>query len=87
MSKIQELRTLNNKVQRLTNEENVDWDLKYDMIFSENISRKVFSLLKELGSPLDYYDPDTSEEEDVKAFSDALKEKMEELEKINYMFE
>lgn len=87
MSKIQELRTLNSKVQRLTNEENVDWDLKYDMIFSENISRKVFSLLKELGSPLDYYDPDTSEEEDVKAFSDALKEKMEELEKINYMFE
>jgi hypothetical protein len=43
------------------------WDEKYDMIFSEEISRK-FSL--------NYYDPDTSYEEDVMAFMRALDEHM-----------
>lgn len=49
---------------------NLPWDTKYDLIFSENISRKIFSLVR-----LDYYDPDTTYEEDVKAFISALKEK------------
>jgi hypothetical protein len=41
----------------------LEWDQKYDMIFSEEISKKF---------RLDYYDPDTSYEEDVRAFMDAL---------------
>lgn len=45
----------------------LDWEEKYDMIFSEEISRR-FSL--------DYYDPDTSYEEDVIAFMNALGEYM-----------
>lgn len=45
----------------------LEWEEKYDMIFSEEISRK-FSL--------DYYDPDTSYEEDVMAFMNALDEYM-----------
>lgn len=45
----------------------LEWQEKYDMIFSEEISRK-FSL--------NYYDPDTSYEEDVMAFMDALDEYM-----------
>lgn len=45
----------------------LQWDEKYDMIFSEDISRK-FSL--------DYYDPDTSYKEDVMAFMNALDEYM-----------
>ena len=43
------------------------WEDKYDMIFSEEISRK-FSL--------DYYDPDTSYQEDVMAFMGALDDYM-----------
>lgn len=45
----------------------LDWNEKYNMIFSEDISHK-FSL--------DYYDPDTSYKEDVMAFMDALDEYM-----------
>lgn len=82
-----ELVKINNKVQRLVNEEDVDWELKYDSIFSPNVSRKVFALMKELNVSFDYYDPDTSYEEDVKAFSDALDSKVKELSKISYMFE
>lgn len=45
----------------------LSWEDKYDMIFSEEISRK-FSL--------DYYDPDTSYQEDVMAFMGALDDHM-----------
>lgn len=82
-----ELVKINTKVQRLINEEDVDWELKYDTIFSPNISKRVFALMKELNISFDYYDPDTSYEEDVRAFSDALYSKVEELSKISYMFE
>lgn len=37
------------------------WDEKYDLIFSDNISKKVYHLF-------DWYDPDTTYEEDVTAF-------------------
>jgi hypothetical protein len=45
---------------------------KYDLIFSKNVSRQVFSLCREMGNSLDYYDPDTTYEEDVSAFVNAL---------------
>lgn len=45
----------------------LDWKEKYNMIFSEEISHK-FSL--------NYYGPDTSYEEDVLAFMNALDEYM-----------
>lgn len=86
MSKYQELLSLNNKIQKLINED-IDWETKYDLVFCENVSRRVFKLLKELGVSFDYYDPDTSYEEDLRAFANALKEKVEELEKVKYMFE
>ena len=55
----------------------IDWELKYDLIFSEDISKRIFSLIN-----LDYYDPDTSYEEDVRAFMNALEEKAEQLKRI-----
>ncbi len=42
--------------------------------------------MKELNIRFDYYDPDTSYEEDALAFSNALNEKVEELKKVEYMF-
>lgn len=45
----------------------LEWKEKYDIIFSEEVSRK-FSL--------NYYDTDTSYEEDVMAFMDALDDHM-----------
>lgn len=47
---------------------------KYDLIFSEDISQKF---------KLDYYDPDTSYEEDVDAFMNALDRYMMRQKKID----
>lgn len=86
MNKYQQLVSLNIKVQRLIEEE-IDWEMKYDLIFSKDISRKVFDLFEELNLKLDYYDPDSSYEEDIKAFAYALDDKMKELSKVEYVFE
>lgn len=85
MNNYDELINLNEKVQRLITED-INWEIKYDLIFSENVSKKVFNLMKELNIRFDYYDPDTSYEEDALAFSNALNEKVEELKKVEYMF-
>lgn len=55
---------------------------QYDLIFCESLSRKVFKLFNELGSSLDYYDPDTTYEEDMDAFINAFREKMERFESL-----
>lgn len=55
------------------------WQIAYDLVFNKAVSGAAREALAELNSPLDYYDPDTSYEEDVCAFADALKEKIEEL--------
>lgn len=62
-----ELVELNERAHRIVNSD-LDWEQKYDMIFSEDMSRKVH---------LDYYDPDTSYEEDVCAWVDAFDSYME----------
>lgn len=41
----------------------ISWEAKYDLIFSDRISKKV---------SFSWYDPDTSYEEDVMAFMDAF---------------
>jgi len=48
----------------------MSWEAKYDMIFSKDISRKVF----DIAPGFNYYDPDTSYEEDVTAFFNSFKE-------------
>jgi hypothetical protein len=45
---------------------NMDWNTKYNLIFSENISSKMHELYH-----IRYVDPDTSYEDDVKAFVNA----------------
>ena len=65
--KIQKIYT---KCERIVDSD-LTWDEKYDLIFSEEISKTVHDLIK-----LDYYDPDTSYEVDVQAFVQALKDKV-----------
>ena len=48
----------------------LSWEAKYDLIFSPNLSRKVF----DIASGMSYYDPDTTYEEDVMAFYNAFTE-------------
>lgn len=55
-----------------------DWRMKYDLIFSEEISGAIAAT----GFSLDYYDPDTSYEEDVRAYVDAVERKANHLRKV-----
>ena len=59
-----ELVKMKQRIHRIINSE-LEWVDKYDMIFSDEISKNFH---------LDYYDPDTSYEEDVLAWVDAFDE-------------
>ena len=64
------------QVEKLTNaayNQGMDWCKIFDLVFSDEISKKC---------DLDYYNPDTGYDDDVLAFESALKEKVEELEKL-----
>ena len=51
-------------------ESDLSWEEKYDMIFCEEISKKA----KKLSPSFDWYDPDTTYEEDVMAFFNSFTE-------------
>ena len=59
-------------------ESDADWELKYDLIFSKDISQQVHAL----NVRLDCYDPDTTYEEDVMAFYRCIEERAEQLRKL-----
>ena len=69
------LRELHKTVNKIYDSE-ADWETKYDLIFSESISKTIFREIH-----LHYYDPDTSYEEDVTAFVNAFNDKMEQINK------
>ena len=51
-------------------ESDMSWEAKYDLIFSPDIYQNV----RKLARGFDYYDPDTTYEEDVMAFFNDFKE-------------
>jgi hypothetical protein len=59
-----------------------DWDSVFGLLFNEDTSTAAFAALRSIGNELDYYDPDTSYQEDVMAFANALNEKVTSLEKL-----
>ena len=59
---------------------NAYWETAYEAVFGT--SKDVHSALRALNTRLEYYDPDTTYEEDVRAFVDALREKVEQLEHV-----
>lgn len=54
----------------------LDWELKYNLIFSDDISREMYNL----DLVPEYYDPDSSYEDDVLAFVRAVTERAKQLE-------
>ena len=52
-------------------------ETKYELVFSDDLSRSLGQIFG-----LDYYDPDTSYEEDVQAYVTALRAKCAELRQI-----
>lgn len=73
--KSMEVHTIYKKAKRIF-ESDLDWDKKYDLIFSDDISKRVYHLF-------DWYDPDTSYEEDVTYFMRAFEEYIDEQKKLN----
>jgi hypothetical protein len=82
----QELRYLVAKINEVYSEkyderefhEDEEWGVKYDIIFSDQLSRRI----RELMGPLDYYDPDTSYYEDVQAYVTALNDEWKRKQKV-----
>ena len=70
---LNELNDIANKIYK----SNLDWEQKYDLIFSDSLSKVVFNEIY-----IDYYDPDTSYKEDITAFVNAFNEKMKQLNTI-----
>lgn len=64
---MKEIIKINDKVQKIINDVRLTWEEKYHKIFSDEISGKIYHSIT-----LDYFDPDTSYEEDVFAFANAL---------------
>lgn len=56
----------------------IPWKTKFSFVFSDAIAGAV----RDIGIQVDWYDPDTSYEEDVMAYVNALREKADELRKI-----
>lgn len=69
MNKMYELSEIYFKAKAIV-ESDFSWEVKYDLIFNEEVSRKFSSIAR----GFDYYDPDTSYEEDVMAWYNAAHE-------------
>jgi hypothetical protein len=78
MDNIRNFVTLARQAERITALEDVSWETKYGCIFSVDISQKIL----ETGLTPDYYDPDGSYEDDIKAYVQAIIARAEEYEKI-----
>lgn len=63
-----ELQYLKNEINRIATDHTLTWEQKYDAIFSKKISTRFF----EIANGFSYYDPDSSYEDDVRAFHDAV---------------
>lgn len=62
----------------------IPWKDKYNLIFSESISKRIFAIFKLMNLGFDYDDPDSDYEDDVLAFVRALESRLQEL---NPLFE
>jgi hypothetical protein len=69
-SQKQELLNQMQKVEDIFNDASLSWEEKYDTIFK--LAPEIRSLTSALCIYLDYYDPDTSNQEDVSAYVEAL---------------
>lgn len=83
-----ELNKLNNRLQSLvadtltadaTTGHRDPWEATYEVVFSSEVSKRVYVALSDMGQRLDYYDPDSSYEDDVLAFASAVQSKISDL--------
>ena len=70
---IGELRRLVKELREVLEDEELSWATKSMLVFNTH-RQQVNGLLWEIGKNLDYYDPDTSYEEDARAYVNALED-------------
>ncbi len=68
-----ELRQLVTELKEVLEDEELNWETKYGLVFDTH-QKKIRGLLYKARKNLDYYDPDTSYEEDARAYVNALDE-------------
>lgn len=64
MMEREQVRNLVLEARRIAENDLLLWERRYDLIFNERVSRRLFDAL----DASNYYDPDTTYEEDVRAF-------------------
>ncbi len=74
---VQILKSLLKDVKTVINSE-LEWEIKYNIVFSETLSGKIYKELENIDVKFDYYDPDTDYEDDVRAFANGLNNFLEE---------
>jgi hypothetical protein len=55
------------------------WAEAYDSVFCAAVSKRIWAIFDEMGVFFEYYDPDMDYDDDVLAFYNAVKDKLEEL--------
>lgn len=70
------LKRILERAQRVLQDDGVPWEERYDIIFSDGISMEAYRV----DPHFSYYDPDTTYEEDARAFVNALECRVEALE-------
>ena len=75
MGKVKQMDQLIEEIDELIRiyETDIDWESKYDLIFYTH-KETIHPLCNDIGMNFDWYDPDTSYEEDVRSYMEALKE-------------
>lgn len=66
-------------LERIFSDPNLGWDEKFDAIFSDSVSGAIRKGREHYGVALEYYDPDTTYQEDVTAYYNAAMEIRERL--------
>lgn len=79
MAILAKLRQILGVAEDIVRAEEFTWENRYDLIFSNQIARQVSNLFHASPIVFDYYDPDSSYEDDVTAFVDALEDHIEKL--------
>lgn len=73
----QNILALIKKAEAIREDELLSWEDKYNLIFSDNVSTKIYKELKAFNIKFEYYDPDQDYEDDINAYVNALKENEE----------
>lgn len=66
-------------VDRIVANDALSWQLKYALVFDGGVKARLDAALTAAGIDVSYYDPDTSYEEDVRAYVEAMRRIVEQL--------